>query len=262
MAIACLEAGKHALTEKPMASELADARRMIAVSREHPELKLGVIFQNRYNPATVELKKIIDSGEQGAFLGARAEVTWRREAPYYQESGWRGAWATEGGGALINQAIHTLDLLSYLGGPIARVKGHVDTIELQGVIEVEDNACAVIEYAGGQRGVLHASTNYVTDAPILLEVVLERATYQILGDKLMRVEKGVPIELQGGVAPTVQAKAYWGGGHAAQIADFYDCVRSGKPLAIDASAGYPALNLVKAIYASSARGEWVALNTL
>ena len=89
MAIACLEAGKHALTEKPMASELADARRMIAVSREHPELKLGVIFQNRYNPATVELKKIIDSGEQGAFLGARAEVTWRREAPYYQESGWR-----------------------------------------------------------------------------------------------------------------------------------------------------------------------------
>lgn len=61
---------------------------------------------------------------------------------------------------------------------------------------------------------LHASTNYVTDAPILLEVVLERATYQILGDKLMRVEKGVPIELQGGVAPTVQAKAYWGGGHA------------------------------------------------
>lgn len=262
MAIACLEAGKHVLTEKPMASELADARRMIAVSREHPELKLGVIFQNRYNPATVELKKIIDSGEQGAFLGARAEVTWRREAPYYQESGWRGAWATEGGGALINQAIHTLDLLSYLGGPIARVKGHVDTIELQGVIEVEDNACAVIEYAGGQRGVLHASTNYVTDAPILLEVVLERATYQILGDKLMRVEKGVPIELQGGVAPTVQAKAYWGGGHAAQIADFYDCVRSGKPLAIDASEGYPALNLVKAIYASSARGEWVALNTL
>ncbi|HIS92915.1 MAG TPA: Gfo/Idh/MocA family oxidoreductase [Candidatus Alectryocaccomicrobium excrementavium] len=262
MAIACLEAGKHALTEKPMASELADARRMIAVSRAYPQLKLGVIFQNRYNPATRALKAIVDSGEQGAFLGARAEVTWRREAPYYRESGWRGAWATEGGGALINQAIHTLDLLSYLGGPIARVKGHVDTIGLQGVIEVEDNACAVIEYAGGQRGVLHVSTNYVMDAPILLEIALEKATYQILGDKLMRVDQGVPIQVEGGIAPTVQGKAYWGGGHAAQIADFYDCVRENKPLAIDASEGYPALNLVKAVYASSARNEWVSLNTL
>ena len=258
MAIACLEAGKHALTEKPMASEVADAEEMIRVS----DGRLGVVFQNRYNQSPQYIKQAVDDGRFGKLLGLRGSVFWHRTPEYYTSSGWRGAWATEGGGVLINQSIHTLDLLSYLGGPIARVKGHVDTIELQGVIEVEDNACAVIEYAGGQRGVLHASTNYVTDAPILLEVVLEKATYQILGDKLMRVEKGVPIELQGGVAPTVQAKAYWGGGHAAQIADFYDCVRSGKPLAIDASEGYPALNLVKAIYASSARGEWVALNTL
>ncbi|MBE5766680.1 MAG: Gfo/Idh/MocA family oxidoreductase [Clostridiales bacterium] len=260
MAIAALQHGKHVLVEKPMASELADARRMIMESDSRPNQRLGIIFQNRFNPSTVALKQIIESGEYGAFIGARASVTWHREAPYYTESGWRGKMATEGGGVLINQAIHTLDLLSYLGGPIKRVRGQVSTILLEDAIDVEDNAHAVMEYANGKTAVLHATNNYVTDAPIVLEVMLEKATYQLLGDKLLVLKDGIPTLVQEGKAPTVAEKAYWGAGHAAQLLNFYNSIRSDEPLAVNAREGYPGLNLVKAIYTSSATGSWVTLD--
>ena len=260
MAIAALRAGKHVLTEKPMATTLADARAMIAADAEPGTGRLGVIFQNRYNPATQALKAIIASGAPGRFLGARANVCWHREAPYYTESGWRGALATEGGGVLINQAIHTLDLLSYIGGPIARVRGHISTDLLDGVIEVEDNCHAVFEYAGGQKGVIQLTNNYIVDAPILLEAVFERATYQLLGEQLYETTGGEMKLLERGEAPALSEKAYWGASHGLQIADYYNALRTGGKIAVDGRSAYPALNLVKAIQESSAKGCWVELD--
>lgn len=262
MAIEALRAGKHVLTEKPMASELSDAQAMIAEAEKPGAPVLGVIFQNRYNPATVALKQIADSGEAGRLLGARANVCWHREAPYYTESGWRGAWSTEGGGALINQSIHTLDLLSHIGGPIARVKGSITTDRLQGVIEVEENVHAVFDYAGGARGVIQISNSYVMDAPVLLECVFEKGVYQLQADKLFRMDDGLPTLLVGGQAPTVAGKAYWGAGHPAQIRHFYDCLARGERFPIDGRSAYPALELLKRIYESSERDEWVALKGL
>ncbi len=261
MAIAALRAGKHVLTEKPMATTLADARAMIAADDEPGTGRLGVIFQNRYNPATQKLKEIIASGTPGKFIGARANVSWHREGPYYTESGWRGALATEGGGTLINQSIHTLDLLSYLGGPIARVKGHISTDLLEGVIEVEDNVHAVFEYAGGQKGVIQLTNNYVIDAPILLEMVFENATYQLLGEKLYETTGGEMKLLERGEAPALSEKAYWGASHGLEIADYYNALRTGGPITIDGRTAYPALNLVKAIQESSAKNAWVELDT-
>ena len=261
MAIAALRAGKHVLTEKPMATTLADARAMIAADDEPGTGRLGVIFQNRYNPATQKLKEIIASGTAGKFIGARANVSWHREGPYYTESGWRGVLATEGGGTLINQSIHTLDLLSYLGGPIRRVKGHISTDLLEGVIEVEDNVHAVFEYTGGQKGIIQLTNNYVTDAPILLEMVFENATYQLLGEKLYETTGGDMKLIERGEAPALAAKAYWGASHGLQIADYYNSIRTGAPLAIDGRVAYPALNLVKAIQESSAKNAWVELDT-
>ena len=260
MAIAALRAGKHVLTEKPMATTLADARAMIAAADEPGSGRLGVIFQNRYNPSTQALKALIASGKPGRFLGARANVCWHREAPYYTESGWRGSLETEGGGVLINQAIHTLDLLSFIGGPIARVRGHISTDLLNGVIEVEDNCHAVFEYAGGQKGVIQLTNNYVNDAPILLEAVFEHATYQLLGAKLYEVIDGEMKLLERGEAPALSEKAYWGASHGLQIADFYHSLRTGGPIAVDGRSAYPALNLVKAIQASSQANDWVALD--
>ena len=259
MAIEALRAGKHVLTEKPMASELSDAKRMIAEA-DTARGTLNVIFQNRYNASTVALKEIIASGQAGRLLCARASICWHRTPPYYTDSGWRGRWDTEGGGALINQSIHTLDLLSYLGGPIRRVRGHVSTDLLDGVIEVEDNCHAVFEYESGATGVLHATTNYGVDSPILLEMVFENATYQLLAEKLFQLEDGVPrLILRGESAENLGEKSYWGASHKHQIARVYDCVLSGQPFEIDGRSAFPALCLVKSIYESSRKNDWVEL---
>lgn len=259
MAIAALKAGKHVLTEKPMATTVADAEAMISEA-DRSQGTLNVIFQNRYNPSTVELKRRIDSGETGKLLCARASVCWHRTAEYYTESGWRGRFSTEGGGSLINQAIHTLDLLSYLGGPIERVRGQVSTDLLKDAIEVEDNCHAVFEYENGAVGVLHATNNYGVDAPILLEMVFENGTYQLLAEKLFKIEDGVPVLLlRGDDAKELGAKSYWGASHKLQISRVYDCIQSGKPFEIDGRSAFPALCLVKSIYESSESGDWIAL---
>ncbi len=259
MAIDALRAGKHVLTEKPMASTIEDAKAMIRAA-DQSKGTLNVIFQNRYNASTVELKRIIDSGEAGRFLCARASVCWHRTEPYYTQSGWRGKWATEGGGSLINQAIHTLDLLSYLGGPIKRVRGHVSTDTLEGVIEVEDNCHAVFEYESGATGVLHTTNSYAVDSPILLEMVFEKAVYQLVAEKLFRIVDGMPeLVLKGEDARELGVKSYWGASHKYEIARVYECIANGVPFEIDGRSGFPALCLVKSIYRSSETGKWVEL---
>jgi len=259
MSIAALEAGKHVLTEKPMATTVEDAHRMIEAAKT-AKGTLSVIFQNRYNASTVAVKEMLDKGELGKLICARASICWHREAPYYTESGWRGSLETEGGGTLINQAIHTLDLLSYLGGPIKRVLGHISTDLLRDSIEVEDNCHAVFEYESGAKGVLHSTNNYGIDAPILLELVYENATYQLLAEKLLKVEDGVPtLVLKGEDANHLGVKSYWGSGHKFQISKLYDCIQKGIPFEIDGKSAFPALNLVKAIQESSAKNDWVEL---
>ena len=261
MAIDALDAAKHVILEKPMASELGDARRLIEAA-DKAGTTLSVIFQNRYNASTCELKRIIDSGSCGKLIGARAVICWSRPPKYYTDSPWRGSWKTEGGGALINQSIHTLDLLSYLGGPIAKVKGHISTDLLAGTIEVEDNAHAVFEYSCGAKGVIFASTNYVTDAPILLEMVFENTTYQLCADKLFRIVDGVPeLVLRDDGGKTVDGKSYWGTSHKVEIDKIYRAILGGKQFEIDARSAYPALELVKGIYESSLTGEWYKLTT-
>lgn len=262
MSIAALKAGKHVLTEKPMATTVEDAHKMIDAAKD-AKGTLSVIFQNRYNASTVAVKEMLEKGELGKLVCARASICWHREAPYYTESGWRGSLTTEGGGTLINQAIHTLDLLSYLGGPIKRVLGHVSTDLLRDSIEVEDNCHAVFEYESGAKGVLHATNNYGIDAPILLELVFENATYQLLAEKLLKVEDGVPtLVLKGDSAEHLGEKSYWGDSHKIQISKLYECIQNGVPFEIDGKSAFPALNLVKAIQESSKLNDWVELEKI
>ena len=196
----------------------------------------------------------------GRLIGARAMICWHRTAPYYTQSPWRGRWDTEGGGALINQSIHTLDLLSYLGGPIRRVKGHISTDLLADAIEVEDNAHAVFEYESGATGVIYATNNYAADAPIVLEMVFENAAYQLWAEKLFKVEDGVPrLVARGEDAKELGEKSYWGASHKIQIGKVYDSILSGRRFEIDGRSAFGALALVKGIYESSSTGNWAVL---
>ena len=128
--------GLHVFTEKPPVmtwEQWAEFRQL-----EQAPTRVGVCFQNRYNPSVQLLREVLASGKAGKVLGARAFVTWHREAPYYTESGWRGSLQTEGGGVLINQSIHTLDLLGQFLGRATQVEASMMNHHLKGVIEVED----------------------------------------------------------------------------------------------------------------------------
>lgn len=250
MAIAALRAGKYVLCEKPMATSNADAKAMIAAS----DGRLGIIFQNRYNVGSERLKTMVDSGEYGRLLCVRGMVTWIRTPEYYSDD-WHGKKALEGGGVMMNQAIHTLDLVGWLAGPADTVTGQINTQALDGVIEVEDVAQMRIRFRNGAIGIFYATTGYGIDDEVEVEVVMEKGTFWLRGDRLYRRPRNQELEMicrNEGLTP--KGKDYWGTGHLKQIADFYDAIRNHRPIRINGAQGYPALALVQGLYASAAAG--------
>lgn len=220
MALEALKHGSFVFMEKPPAiSEQQFAQLEQAVAEGAG--RVGVCFQNRYNVSTKKVDELLKEGSLGAVRGARAFVTWNRDAAYYQNSGWRGRWDTEGGGALINQSIHTLDLLlRWLGEPDT-VETRMTNHHLQGIIEVEDTVEAFLGFSGGKRACFYATTAYVSDAPVLIELACEKGSIRL------EEEKVIVKDLQGQEktfllnAGSVPGKSYWGSGHAACIRDFY-----------------------------------------
>ena len=146
--LTALEAGVHVLQEKPLAHTLDEGRRLVDALARIPAggPKVGICFQNRYNLASRRLHEMLGSGELGAVRGAWASVVWTRSAEYYRAKPWRGTWEGSGGGLLINQAIHTLDLVQWLLGGVERTDGHVATRKYADVIEVEDTADLLLHH--------------------------------------------------------------------------------------------------------------------
>jgi len=258
MAIAAMRAGLHVLTEKPMGIAVTDAEEMARVASETGK-RLGVCFQNRYNATSVRMRELIDSGRVGRVLGGRAIVTWKRDAEYYGSGPWRGTWDEEGGGVMINQAIHTLDLLQWLMGTPVSIRGSIDTRLLAGVIEVEDTAEALIRFKDGINGLFYATNNYCADAPVLLEIVCEGAVMRLDGDLTIRYADGL-VETVAEKDVSTGEKAYWGCGHKVLVADWYDRMRARRAFPIDGKAGLPALRMVLGLYESARSGREIALD--
>ena len=220
MAITALKKGVSVFCEKPPAITMEQFEEL-RVETERSKARLGFCFQNRYNQTMKKAKEILAEGGLGAVIGARAFVTWKREADYYQTD-WKGQLSTEGGGALINQSIHTLDLmLQFLGEP-DEVAATISNHHLQGIIEVEDTVEAWMRFKDGKRGCFYASTGYAADAPVILELTCEQGSITMI-DKTVTVRKqgcepeNLEIEeIQG------MGKSYWGNGHLTCIRDFYE----------------------------------------
>lgn len=232
MAVKTLAFGAHVFMEKPPAisrEEFALLEGAQAGSRG----RVGVCFQNRYNETTQRVSALLQQGRLGTLRGGRAFVTWNRTAPYYTESGWRGTKAREGGGVLINQAVHTLDLLlQWMGTPVL-VEASACNHHLPGVIEVEDTLEAWMTFESGEdpvRACLYATNAYVSDAPVLIELTGTGGTVRVEGDAVYfrtRPEETWTVwQSQGG---TVPGKDYWGRGHEACIADFYESLEGDRP---------------------------------
>ncbi len=259
MALKALEAGIHVLIEKPCATSLKDLE-TLRQAQLKTGLHVGTCFQNRYNRSALQLKRMLaDTGEYGRLLGARGFVTWRRDAEYYADD-WHGTLDKECGGVLINQAIHTLDMMQYAGGGLRAVTGNISNDHLKGITEVEDTASALLEFSGNTKGVFYATVANSADSPVFMEFICEKATLRIEGDCLYKVLKGGKIEAVGGFEEKdYPGKACWGTGHNALIGDFYASITENRPFEIDAFEGGKAVEAVLGIYKSSKTGERVAL---
>jgi len=186
----------------------------------------------------------------GDVRGAVAYVTWFRDSNYYRTKEWRGRWATAGGGVLINQAIHTLDLLLWFLGDVQDVRGSASTLLLNDVIEVEDSASLVLTHADGIRSVIFATNNYVEDAPITIEIHTESATARLNTDLTVTYADG-RYETIARAPRLTGEKAHWGSSHGRLIDDFYRHVREGQPFWIDATEAMRALSVISSVYAQS-----------
>ncbi|UFU01775.1 Gfo/Idh/MocA family oxidoreductase [Ruania suaedae] len=247
-----LDGGAHLLLEKPVAHTLeqAEALTETAQAAQTRGVRSGVVYQNRYNRPNRRLHELITSGALGRVHGARAAVSWYRTPEYYADRPWRGTWAGAGGGVLMNQAIHTLDLLLWLLGPAAAVTGHAATHLLGEAIEVEDTAEILITHAGGARSLLHATNAYPLNAPVTLEVHGEIGSATMSGDLLVRWHDG-RTETVPAAAPSASGRSYWGDSHRLLIADFYERLEEPEPFWIGLSDGAATVAAIAAVYDAS-----------
>lgn len=248
------EAMKHkinVLSEKPMAIYLQDADEMIKVAAEE-EVKLGIIFQTRYVKGCVEIKKMIVEGKLGKIIGARSYLSWDRSDEYYSDSDWKGTWDKEGGGVLIDQAIHSIDRVQHLIGD------EVDWIEAtvknrnHKVVDVEDVAEAFVKFKNGCLYQLYACNCYSYDAPIEIEIVGEKGRVGLKQDKAwVHINGEDYYEIEESNNGLTVGPDYWGYSHIIQIEDFYSSIVENKKVNIDGEEGKKALEIIRGIYHSS-----------
>jgi UDP-N-acetyl-2-amino-2-deoxyglucuronate dehydrogenase len=249
MAIRCLEQNINVLLEKPLATTLADAAAIIEAA-DRSSAFVGVCFQNRYNAMSQRLREIIDSHRFGTVHSALASVIWSRDAKYYQRREWRGRWATAGGGVLINQAIHTLDLLQWYLGDVHDVRGTASTLLLPEPIEVEDTASIVLTHADDQRSIFFATNTHTGNEPITIELLAGEATLRLHTDLTVIHPDGTE-ELVVEQQRRSGEKAYWGASHGLLIDDFYRHVSTGRRFWIDAREALKTLSIITSVYDQS-----------
>ncbi|MEI9968628.1 MAG: Gfo/Idh/MocA family oxidoreductase [Terracidiphilus sp.] len=255
------KAHKHVLVEKPMAVDLETAALMVEVARA-AGIQLGVVSQHRFDDSTLFLKRAIAAGRLGSILEADAYVKWHRTDEYYARPV-KGSWAGEGGGALISQAIHQVDVLLHLMGAVDEVFGYWH-LGATHKIESEDLVNAVLRYASGATGVIQAATALWPGYPERIEIHGTKGSAIVTGDQLttwdMRDDAGEPAPIaQQAKSGASDPMAISLTPFERQLADFGEACKTGRPPASSGVDGYRALQLVKSIYTSCAEGRKVEI---
>jgi predicted dehydrogenase len=254
-------ARKHVLVEKPMTTNLETARAMMQTASQAGVL-LGVVSQHRFDDASLFLARAIPQGRLGRLIECDCYVKWYRSAEYYARP-IKGSWQTEGGGALIGQGIHQVDLLRWLAGPVKELFGAWQ-LGARNRIESEDVVNAVVRYASGATGVIQAATAFWPGYTERTEFHGAKGTAVISGDKLTTWDVE---EDSGEPAPMVRESASGASDPMAisltpferQFRDFGDAIAEGRKPLVSGEEGYQALELVDAIYRSCRTGEKVVL---
>jgi predicted dehydrogenase len=259
-AIAALDAGKHVVVEKPVALCVKDARAMVARARERGRL-LSVISQHRFDPPLPYVYDLIQEGRLGRPILGEALVRWYRPQSYYDSSEWRGTVELDGG-ALMNQAIHTIDLLRWLMGDVSSVSGATATLTHR--MEAEDTGVAALRFASGALGLVAATTSAWPGVREELNLFFERGAIGLRGTEVSRWEvEGVPAPAseasEGGGESNPTAIGF--GGHLRQWRDILEATTSGREPAITGDDTMATLALVLAVYESNRTGRAVNLGS-
>jgi UDP-N-acetyl-2-amino-2-deoxyglucuronate dehydrogenase len=260
--------GKHVMVEKPIDVTLEKAQALVDACDRHG-VRLGCIFQSRFLPAVALIKRAIDRGRLGALYVIDGYVKWFRAPAYYEAARWRGTKALDGGGALINQAIHTIDLVQHFGGPVASLFGHTAR-KRHPDIEGEDTALALLRYTNGAAGVLEATTALYPGFSRRVEIHGEKGSIILDGNDiaLWKLTDSGDEEVELERLRTLAKDASDGasnpmnldiGAHQAQLADFIAAIREGRPPAVDGREACKALQIVLAVYRSAETGMPVDL---
>ena len=257
----CATLGRHIQVQKPMALDTATARQMVAIAAEAGIL-LGVASQHRFDEASLFLDRAIRAGRLGRLLQCDCYVKWHRSAEYYSRK-IKGSWAVEGGGALINQAIHQVDLLRWFAGPLAEVFGYWQIGALH-AIESEDVVNAVVRYRNGATGVIQASTAIWPGYTERTEIHGTKGTAVIAGDRLtvwdVRDDEGDAAPVSSNVASgSSDPMAISLDAFERQFRDFGEAIRNRRKPAVAGEEGLAALEVVEAIYRSCREGQKVLL---
>ncbi len=260
--IAAAQEGLHVLVEKPIDTKTKRADKLISEC-DQANVKLGVFFQDRVAPDTRRLKQMINAGKLGDILLVTAHVKWYRPPEYYGDSRWRGTWALDGGGAVMNQAIHTVDLLLWLMGDVKRVNAFTRT-QLHD-IEVEDTAVAILEFKSGALGTFEASTAAFPGEPRRLFVSGSEGTISLEHDRIVKIELHSGRKSDGKAevmgrnlsesSPVVSDVT----GHREILRDFIAAIEQDRAPLCDGREGRRSVELVEAMYESARDGIPVTL---
>lgn len=259
MAVAALSAGKNIVLEKPLSIMQSELDEILAAYRASGK-KACIMLQNRTNYAIAAMKRLIESDDTlGKMRGICGFMTWNRGQDYYSADPWRGKWATEGGGLLINQAIHMIDLIDWLGGGIQAVKSHISAKILGGEVEVEDTADALFLMNNGCRGVFYATNTYTADMPFRIEVNFEHATLRYADGRLYKITGTVEVLAED--AEGCDGKQCWGGSHQSVVEGFYAALEGRGGAYIDLLEGFHSAKVMLSMYRGgmSERKDWIEI---
>ena len=269
VAIPAANAGKHILCEKPLDVTVEKADAIIDACHAHGVI-LSAVFQSRFVKNVELIRQALAAGRFGRIVLASAQCKWFRTQEYYDSATWRGTWALDGGGALMNQSIHTVDLLLYLNGDVEEVTGHIATLSHTG-LEVEDNAAAVLKFKNGSLGTIEGSTSCAPGFPRRIEISGSQGSVVLEDNKLVRWQFAVEapedeeIRKNGGLPELVgggagDPMAISSEGHRKQIEELSAAILAGKhEVRLSGVEGRRAVALICAIYESSRTGKTIRL---
>lgn len=254
----CVEHGVNVFLEKPLAHNLEEGQALVELEKNNPDIKICLSLQNRYNRTVEKLQSLVASGEYGKITGIKGLVTWCRPESYYKDRPWRGKMKYAGGGVMINQAIHTLDLMQLFAGEMKSIKGSIANL-LDYEVEVEDTASANIQFENGATGLFFSTITNATNSSVELQVICEKGKFTIKDSMLMQTnEEGRKEELIEDDKMTGQ-KFYYGASHEKLIHHFYKCIQEDTDNYVTAREAYTSLAMIDAIRTSSLENRTISM---